>query len=104
MPFDTLDPNVRSDWLTIGSASLLDGCTADRPMATRLLGNHLQAWRDAAALPVVIADGQSLPVLERYGYLWVHTGDGPQRTLFELPEYDESGRRIVDCGGITMPR
>ncbi|HQX59793.1 MAG: aromatic ring-hydroxylating dioxygenase subunit alpha [Rhodoferax sp.] len=102
MPFDTLDPNVRSDWLTIGSASLLDGCTADRPMATRLLGNHLQAWRDAAALPVVIADGQSLPVLERYGYLWVHTGDGPQRTLFELPEYDESGRRIVDCGGIGV--
>ena len=102
MPFDTLDPNAREDWLTIGSASLLDGCSCDRPMVARLLGNTLQAWRDAAALPVVVADGRPLPVLERYGYLWVHTGDGPQRTLFELPEYAEPGRRIVDCGGIGV--
>ena len=102
MPFCTEDPNVRNDWLTIGAARALDGHTPQRPWITRLLDNNLAAWRDAHGQPVVQADGLRLPTLERYGYLWVWTGNGPQRPLFELPEFAEPGRRIVDCGGIGV--
>ena len=102
MPFCSQDPNVRNDWLTIGSASLLAGRDARRPLVRQLLGNTLRAWRDDNQTPVVVADGRPLPVLERYGYLWVFTGDGARTALFALPEYGEPGRRIVDCGGIGV--
>ncbi len=102
MPFCTDDPNVRNDWLTIGAARALDGHTHQQPWTTRLLDNDLAAWRDTHGQAVVQADGVRLPTLERYGYLWVCTGDKPQRPLFELPEYAEPGRHIVDCGGIGV--
>ena len=102
MPFSTQDPNVREDWLTIGAARTLAGHTAARPWNTQLLGNTVRAWRDSNGEAIAQADGRQLPLLERYGYLWVWTGDGPQRPLFALPEFDEPGRRIVDCGGIGV--
>ncbi|MEO8546374.1 MAG: aromatic ring-hydroxylating dioxygenase subunit alpha, partial [Burkholderiaceae bacterium] len=102
MPFCTHDPNVRNDWLTIGAAGALQRHTAERPWTTRLLGNTVTAWRGADGQAIAQADDRPLPVQERYGYLWVWTGDGPQRPLFALPEFDEPGRRIVDCGGIGV--
>jgi phenylpropionate dioxygenase-like ring-hydroxylating dioxygenase large terminal subunit len=102
MPFCTLDPNLRDDWLTVGSAAQLHGTSATRPAAARLLGNVLQLWRDAAGQPQGSADGRPIAVLQRYGYLWVHTGDGTPPPLFALPEFAEPGRRIVDCGGIGV--
>ncbi len=102
MPFCTDDTHVRNDWLTIGAASVLARHTAAQPWTTRLLGNTVRAWRDADGRVIASADGRQLPVREQYGHLWVHTGDGPQRRLFALPEFDEPGRRIVDCGGIGV--
>lgn len=102
MSFCTEDPNMRNDWLTIGAARALDNHTVQQPWQTRLLDNHLMAWRDTHGKAVVQADGRPLPTLERYGHIWVWTGDGPQRALFELPEFAEPGRRIVDCGGIGV--
>jgi phenylpropionate dioxygenase-like ring-hydroxylating dioxygenase large terminal subunit len=102
MPFSTQDPNVRQDWLTIGSARALAGHAPERPWRTQLLGNTVRAWRDSNGEAIAKADGRQLPLLERYGYLWVWTGDGPQHPLFALPEFDEHGRRIVDCGGIGV--
>ncbi|MCP5281973.1 MAG: aromatic ring-hydroxylating dioxygenase subunit alpha [Rhodoferax sp.] len=102
MPFSTQDPNVRQDWLTIGSARALAGHAPERPWRTQLLGNTVRAWRDSNGEAIAKTDGRQLPLLERYGYLWVWTGDGPQHPLFALPEFDEHGRRIVDCGGIGV--
>jgi len=102
MPFCTTDPNLRNDWLTVGAASQLRQVSAARPVSARLLGNDLLLWQDDAGAPHCSADGRALPIICRYDYLWVHTGDGPAPALFELPEFAQPGRRIVDCGGIGV--
>ncbi len=103
MPFTTDDPNVRHEWLTVGPASQLAGSSAQTPVQARLLGAALSLWRDADGLACCRADdGQLLAVQERYAYLWVCTAPAPTRALFALPEFDEPGRRIVDCGGIGV--
>ncbi len=97
------DPAVRKDWLTVGASRQLAGSSAERPIATRLLGQTMQLWRDADGAACCLTPGGSpLPIQERYGYLWVHPGDDAPRPLFELPEFAEPGRRIVDCGGIGV--
>ena len=103
MPFLTSDPNVRSEWLTVGPAHQLDSSSAQAPVRAHLLGAALALWRDAAGQPCCLADdGQALPIQERYAYLWVCTVPTATRPLFALPEFDEPGRRIVDCGGIGV--
>ena len=102
MPFTTDDPNVRNDWLTVGPASRLLGTSARRPLHTRLLGATLTVWCDDAGQPRCCDGKVSLPMQQRYGYLWVCTGEPPARPLFMLPEYEEPQRRIVDCGGIGV--
>ena len=102
MPFCTTDPNLRNDWLTVGSAAQLRGTDSEHPVTTRLLGNDLLLWQDADGAPHCSADGSAMPIQQRYGYLWVLAGDGTAPALFDLPEYAQPGRRIVDCGGIGV--
>ena len=102
MPFASNDPNVRQDWLTVGPAGRLLHSSAQAPVNTRLLGAPLELWRDSAGRPQCRSQGRALPVQERYGYLWVCTDAAPLRPLFALPEFDQPGRRIVDCGGIGV--
>jgi len=103
MPFATDDPNVRSEWLTVGPARQLDGSSAQAPVLAQLLGATLALWREAdGQLRCRADDGQLLPAQVRYAYLWICTAPPAARTLFALPEFDEPGRRIVDCGGIGV--
>jgi phenylpropionate dioxygenase-like ring-hydroxylating dioxygenase large terminal subunit len=103
MPFTTDDPNVRQEWLTVGPAHQLDGRSPAAPLQTQLLGATLCLWRDPAGQACCRTDdGQLLPVQERYAYLWVCTLPPAARALFAMPEFDEPGRRIVDCGGIGV--
>jgi len=102
MPFCTDDPNVRDEWLTVGPVARLHGSSAQQALATQLLGAPLRLWRDDAGRPQCRSGTQSLAVQERYGYLWVCTSGTARRVLFALPEFDEPGRRIVDCGGIGV--
>lgn len=103
MPFTTDDPNVRSEWLTVGPARQLAGSSQGSPVGTRLLGAPLRLWRDVLGQPCCSTDtGQSLLIREHYRYLWVCTTAAATRPLFALPEFDEPGRRIVDCGGIGV--
>jgi len=103
MPYNTDDPNVRNEWLTVGPAGQLAGSSAQAPVHTQLLGATLSLWRDASgALHGRCDGGQPLAVQERYAYLWVCTAPVANRPLFALPEFDEPGRRIVDCGGLGV--
>jgi len=102
MSFTTDDPNVLHEWLTVGPAHRLLGSSAQAPVQTRLLGAPLQLWCDDAGQPQCRSGTQVLAIQQRYGYLWVCAHGSPARPLFALPEFDEPGRRIVDCGGIGV--
>ncbi|MFO1192720.1 MAG: aromatic ring-hydroxylating dioxygenase subunit alpha [Rhodoferax sp.] len=103
MSFCTDDPNVRSEWLTVGPACQLDDRTAQAPLYTQLLGAPLSLWRDAQGQACcATADGTPLPVQQRYAYLWVCTAPPARHPLFALPEFDAPQRRVVDCGGIGV--
>ncbi len=103
MPFCTTDPQVRNDWLTVGAATQLRGASEAAPWCTRLLGAQLRLWRTPDGdLQCRCDAGQAWPVQQHCDYLWVCTGTPPAAARFTLPEFNEPGRRIVDCGGIGV--
>ena len=102
MPYCTNDPIVHAQWLTLGSASQLRGRTAQTPWHTRLLGESLALWLDRTGQPQCRLGQTPVLVMLQYGYLWVCTSGQPEKPLFTLAEFDQPGRRIVDCGGLGV--
>ena len=102
--FNTADPNMLDEWLTVGPASRVSKATAAAPHVARLLGSTVKLWRDEGRQVHALGpDGRQLPVQEQYGYLWVSAGGNtPAKPLFAFPEHAEAGRRIVDCDGIGV--
>lgn len=72
-------------------------------MPNKLLGVDLSVTRDAAGKIAVTRAGETepLPTRERYGYLWVTLGS-PERDVLPIPETDESDRRVVICGAVSV--
>jgi phenylpropionate dioxygenase-like ring-hydroxylating dioxygenase large terminal subunit len=62
----------------------------------RLTYTHLQSGDFR-----VLCDGTELPVTTRYGYVWTSIGE-PDGPVFDIPEYDEDGRRNVQGGTIGV--
>ena len=69
----------------------------------RLLGVDLVVSRDdAGAIRVTVKGNDApLPTRERYGYLWTTLGT-PPTNLPSIPEADETGRRVIVCGAISV--
>lgn len=101
---EALDDASRDQWYVIGSSEELH---AKRPRRTRLLGRHVVGERSTSGALVVreqTGDGEplrELPSQERYGHVWTTLGT-PARPLFDMPEFEEDGRRLVICGVITV--
>jgi phenylpropionate dioxygenase-like ring-hydroxylating dioxygenase large terminal subunit len=72
-------------------------------IASRLLGVDLRISRDATGVISVIAADRddALPTRERYGYLWTTLGS-PATDLLPIPEADETDRRVIVCGAISV--
>jgi phenylpropionate dioxygenase-like ring-hydroxylating dioxygenase large terminal subunit len=72
-------------------------------MASRLLGVDLRISRDATGVISVTAAGRddTLPTRERYGYVWTTLGS-PATDLLPIPEADETDRRVIVCGAISV--
>ncbi len=102
MAFNTDDPNMLDEWLTVGPLSLLAGTSASHPRTTRLLGANLALWLDEHGKPHARTDEAELVIQARYDYAWVCPSGTPRHQLFAFPEYEQSGRRIVDCGGLGV--
>jgi phenylpropionate dioxygenase-like ring-hydroxylating dioxygenase large terminal subunit len=70
---------------------------------SRLLGVGLVIVRDAGGdIAVTIAGNQTpLPTRQRYGCLWTTLGT-PATDLLPIPEADETDRRVVVCGAISV--
>ena len=71
--------------------------------ANRLLGVDLVIARDTAGdIVVTVADDDTpLPTRQRYGYLWSTLGT-PATDLLPIPEADETDRRVIVCGAISV--
>ncbi len=50
---------------------------------------------------VVADDGRDLRVTLRYGHVWTSLGD-PAKALFDIPEADQPGRRLVEVGVVRV--
>ena len=71
-----------------------------RRLATRLLGEPIELAAEADGGNVATAASGPLPVIERYGYLWTSLGD--PEPLFDIPEFDEPDRRILNAGTLQV--
>ena len=71
--------------------------------ANRLLGADLIIVRDVDGNISVTIAGQEapLPTRQRYGYLWTTLGT-PATDLLPIPEADETDRRVIVCGAISV--
>jgi phenylpropionate dioxygenase-like ring-hydroxylating dioxygenase large terminal subunit len=71
--------------------------------AGRLLGVELSIAREAGGDIVVkvAGDDKSLPTRQRHGYLWTTLGT-PASDLPAIPEADETDRRVIVCGAISV--
>lgn len=86
-------------WYCIGA--LQD--VANGSTAARLLGVNLRVTRDATATIRVTAEGRDapLPTRERYGCLWTTLGS-PATDVLPIPEADQTDRRVVVCGAVSV--
>ena len=83
-------------WYPVAMCSGIDG-----PRETQLLDRKISLGCTSGQFWVRDADGCDLPVIEKYGHLWTSSGK-PNRDLFAIPEADEPGRRLVDCGSVRV--
>jgi phenylpropionate dioxygenase-like ring-hydroxylating dioxygenase large terminal subunit len=93
------DNAIGQDWFVVCASTRV----TPSPVRTMLCGQSIAVWRDGnepMAAPELDLHQRYL-AMDRYGYTWISQGV-PQRPLFALPEYDQAGRRIVDCGAFGL--
>ncbi len=73
----------------------------DDPRETQLLGRKISLGGTSGNFWVRDSEGRDLPVIEKYGHLWTSPGK-PNRDLFDIPEADDVGRRLVDVGSVRV--
>jgi phenylpropionate dioxygenase-like ring-hydroxylating dioxygenase large terminal subunit len=92
----TQDRAARDQWYTIGALQDFPQGTRD----ARLLSTDLAIARSGEDFAVT---GEGRPIAHRtdYGHLWVTLGE-PARPPFALPEWEETDRRAVYCGAVSV--
>ena len=91
-----MNPKIDNHWYPVAMCSGINA-----PRETLLVGQKITLGGQQGAFWVCSAAGTNLPVIERYGHLWTSPGQ-PNRDLFTIPEAEEPGRRLVDCGSIKL--
>ncbi|NVK35973.1 MAG: aromatic ring-hydroxylating dioxygenase subunit alpha [Rhodobacteraceae bacterium] len=86
-----------NDWYPVAMASeLKPGCRLNRVLMEREIqisndGDKTHAFEGSRVLPLQI----------RYDHVWTSLG-APARPLFEIPEGEQDGRRLVACGRVHV--
>ena len=104
-----LEPSVLHEWHVLGA---LEDIQVGRPLRTRLFGvpvlavptpEGVSVWRasERGSSSAGVGEGDPLPVLVRYGYVWTSLGS-PTHELFELPECSEPDRRLGHAGTFAV--
>lgn len=68
--------------------------------ATQLMGSAITVL-PGDPVRVVTGDGRDLRVTLRYGHVWTSLGQ-PSKDLFDIPEADQPGRRLVEVGVVRV--
>lgn len=89
------DP-IRDEWYPVALVSQLHHAPRD----TQLLGEPIRVTLQDGQ-PLVTASGRELLSQSRYGHVWTSLGT-PARPLFDIPEADQPGRRLVDVGLVRV--
>lgn len=89
------DP-IRDEWYPVAMFSQVRQTDRD----TLLLGEPIRVTLHEGQ-PMVTASGRVLPSQVRYGHVWTSLGT-PARPLFDIPEADQPGRRLVDVGLVRV--
>ncbi|WP_421725894.1 aromatic ring-hydroxylating dioxygenase subunit alpha [Bauldia sp.] len=87
---------VKNHWYPVG---LLSDLPDQRE--TLLLGEPIDLGRRDGTVWVANGAGEHLPTVERFGHLWTSLGK-PNRDLFDIPEANSPGRRLVDVGSVKV--
>ncbi len=99
----TDDRVALDDWYAVATASEV----TRQARTTRLLGQEIEVTRSGDGTPLArerSRDGElgpPLPVRERYGCLWTTLGH-PNRDVPTIEEAEETDRRFVPCGWVTL--
>ncbi len=93
-----LDDFTRSHCYAIGR---LEDFAEGVKKRTRLLGTDITACRANGDVVVTDLSERRLPVQERYGHVWTSLDDNP-RPLYDMPEFEDEGRRLVTAGSVTV--
>lgn len=89
---------MRDAWYPVGLISQTD----DAGKETLLMGEGLRVFRNVSGvISVETLAGRALPVCERYGHVWTSLGE-PPKELFDIPEAEQPGRRLVDVGVVRV--
>lgn len=91
------DPVIRNEWYPVAIAASV---MAGQERQTLLLGQPIRVYNGAKGPAVVAADGSTLAVTVAYGHVWASFGTPGK--LFEIPEADQPGRRLVDVGSVRV--
>ena len=92
------DDFTRSQWYAIGR---IEDFPVGYSGTTRLLGQDIAITCDGTGVGVADSDGHELSVQTRYGHVWTTLSDDP-RALYEMPEFEEEGRRLVTAGAVGV--
>jgi phenylpropionate dioxygenase-like ring-hydroxylating dioxygenase large terminal subunit len=90
--------SMRNEWYPVGLFSQL----AQKGRETRLMGEPITVALDPVGqAKVADRSGRALPVTVRYGHVWSSLGE-PTKPLFDIPEAEQPGRRLVDVGVVRV--
>jgi len=91
-----MDSEILDHWYPIAMAKSI---TVQQE--TLLLGQTINIKNTNGNTNVFSASNKHLPSINKYGHIWTTLGD-PKQDLFKIPEADEQGRILVDCGSIRV--
>ena len=84
---------MKDQWYPVGLIS----CVTEEGRDSLLLGEAIRIFLDGGTPAVTGEGGRPFPVELRYGHVWTCPGT-PAKPLFDIPEADQPGRRLVDVG------
>lgn len=101
-PTACTDATILNLWHPLGA--LIELALDGHVDTTYLLGEHISIRRSDGQGIVAVRTGYEdapLPTRDDFGYLWTCLGTPPE-TLFEIPEYAESGRTVHNTASIGV--